>query len=143
VARTNPENVVKKAIAAINRHDLDAYIAMLDPNYIEPPNPAHLKPQKGTEAERKSSGDAMKAFPDMNFKILNIAAKGGFVAAETILTATFKGPWEVGGRTIPPTGRHLEAKWAMFLRVNSRGLITEKRDYFDSAGLFQQLGMNA
>jgi hypothetical protein len=30
VARTNPEIVVKKAFAAFSRHDIDAYVAMLE-----------------------------------------------------------------------------------------------------------------
>ncbi len=128
--------------AAWNRHDLDAFTAMLDPNYVEH-DPGLPKPLKGREAYRKMVEDAFKAFPDAKFKILNIAAKGGFVAVEYIVAGTFKGPFEVGGRTIPPTGRHFEAKEASFVRVNSKGLVTEKRDYYDPAGLFQQLGLKA
>ncbi len=115
---------------------------MLDPNYISH-DPMLQKPPKGREAYRKINEDNLKAFPDLSFKILNIAAKSGFVAAEIIFAGTFKGLIELGGRTIPPTGRHFELKMAVFARINSKGLITELRDYYDPAGLLQQLGMKA
>jgi predicted ester cyclase len=144
MARTNPELVVKKALAAFNRHDIDSYIAMLDPDYASGPNEMLPNPPKGREAYRKINEANFKAFPDCKFKIINIAAKGGFVASECTFVGTFKGPWELPGRPpIPPTGRHFEVKMAMFARVNSKGLISELRDYEDPAALLQQLGLKA
>jgi len=144
MARTNPETVVKKALIAFNRHDIDAYIATLDPNYVSGANEMLPNPPKGREAYRKVNEANFKAFPDCEFNVLNIAAKGGFVAAEVVFAGTFKGPWELPGRPpIPPTGRHFDVKMAMFARVNSKGLIAELRDYEDPAVLLKQLGMKA
>ncbi len=100
-------------------------------------------PPKGREAYRKINEANFKAFPDAEMKLLNLATKGGFVAAEVIFAGTFKGPWELPRQTIPPTGRHFEAKMAMFARVNSKGLITMIWDYRDPADFLQQLGMKA
>ncbi len=143
VARTNPEDVVRKLFDAFSRHDVDAYVAKLDPNYV---NYSPLLPEqpKGREAYRKLNEENFKAFPDMGGKILNIMAKGDTVAVESLVSGTFKSPFEFAGRTIPPPGRRIELKLAAFYRVNSKGLIAEERDYFhDLAGLFQQLGMKA
>ncbi len=138
----NPETVVRKFLAAYSRHDLDAYYAMLDPKYVSH-DPLVPNPPKGKEVYRKMTEYFFKAFPDVKFKILNIAAKGGFVAAEVVYAGTFKGPVELRGRTIPPTGSRFEAKAAMFVRVNSKGLIAENRYYYDPADFLQQLGMKA
>jgi predicted ester cyclase len=144
VARTNPETVYRKALAAFNRHDIDAYISMLDPNYVSGANEMLPNPPKGREAYRKINEANFKAFPDCEFKVINIAAKGRFVACECVFVGTFKGPWELPGRpSTPPNGRHFEVKMAMFARVNSKGLIAELRDYEDPAVLLQQLGMKA
>ena len=141
MTRTDPKVIVKNALAAFNRHDLDTYIAMLDPNYVSH-DPMLPDPPKGRVAYRKINEDIFKAFPDAKFKVLNIAAKNGFVATELIFAGTFKGPVELGGRTMPPTGRHFEIKMATFAQLSSKGLITELRDYYDPAVLLQQLGLN-
>ena len=138
---TDLEIVARKAFAAFNSHDLDTYIGLLDPNYVSR-DPMLPDPPKGREAYRKINEDIFKAFPDAKFKILNIASKNGFVAVDLVFSGTFKGPVELGGRTIPPTGRRFEIKMATFAHVNSKGLITELHDYYDPAVLIQQLGMN-
>lgn len=62
---------------------------------------------------------------------------------EFMSSGTFTSALELRGRTIPPTGRHLEYESAVFYRVNSKGLIEERRAYFDPASLLQLLGLKA
>ncbi len=60
--------------------------------------------------------------PDFEFKILDIASKGGFVAAELIGAGTSTGPAEIPGRPpIPPTGRRVEFKLGSFLSGQLQG----------------------
>ncbi len=78
--------------------------------------------------------------PDFQFKVVNIAVNGDFVATELVGAGTSTGPTELPGRDpIPPTGRRVEFGLAGFFRVNSAGLITEERYYYDRMALMQQL----
>jgi steroid delta-isomerase-like uncharacterized protein len=140
--KVDPEDVVKKWCAAWNRHDLDAVVAMLDPNFVQY-SPVLPEPVKGRDAWRKNSEPSFKAFPDAEFRILNIMAKGDTVASEALQTGTFKAPLEFFGRTIPPTGRRAEIRMAVFHRVNSKGLIAEERVYEDMAEIYRQFGLKA
>jgi len=141
--KVNAEDVIRKALDVYNRHDVNAYIAILDPDYLayEPLSP---EPLKGRETLRKVNEDLLKAFPDFEFRILNIMTKGGLVAAECVMSGTFKGLFEFAGRTIPPTGRRFETRIVWLVRVNSKGLLAEGRNYYyDQAGFYKQLGMKA
>lgn len=140
MANKGSEAVLRKAFAAYNRHDLDAYIEMLDPDYVEHDS-LFPKAEKGREAYRRIVGDFFKTSPDFRVKILNIAAKDGLVAAEVSSTYTLRA---AGVRTskASPAMRRFKARMAMFARVNSKGLIAELRIYYyDPAGLLRQLGL--
>jgi predicted ester cyclase len=139
MARMNPEDVERKHIAAINRRDFVRAAAMIDPDFTGY-DPLLPEPIKGREAWRKVAEALHRPFPDLKYRILNIAAKDDVVATEGTLAGTFKGPLELSGRTISPTGRRVELRYAMFSRVNSKGLIAERREYFDPRNLFRQLG---
>ena len=146
VARTNPEEIAKKfseAFAAYNRHDLDVYFSILDPDYeIHDPIAGELK---GREVMRKVNEELFKTFPDLEFRNVDIAARGNLVAVECMFSGTFKGPFELPGRAaIPPTGRRVEFRFAAFYRLNSKGLASEARNYYyDFAGFLKQLGLKA
>jgi predicted ester cyclase len=142
----NPDDVAKRlrnAFIAYNRHDIEPYIDMMDPDYMayDPSSPEPIF--RGREAARKVNEGNFKAFPDLNYKILSMVASGDVVAGEAIISGTFKGPFELGGRTIPPSGNHFEFRVALFARFNSRGLLTEGRNYYyDATGLPKLLGLN-
>jgi ketosteroid isomerase-like protein len=143
----NPGDIarrVREAYDAYNRHDLEPYIALMDPDYVayDPSSPEPVF--RGREAARKQNEDNFKAFPDMNFKILSLAASGDVVAGEFVVTGTFKGPLELAGMTIPPSGGHFEFRMAWIARFNSKGLLTEGRNYYyDATGLPKLLGLKA
>ena len=138
--KANAEDVVRKYFAARNRHDIEAVIAMLDPNYAEY-DPLSPEPRRGIEEFRRNEESVERAIPDFGFRISTIIAKGDFVAVELAAEGTFKNPLELFGQTIPPTGRRIELGMAGFWRVNSKGLIAEAHEYYDSAKIFQQLGL--
>jgi steroid delta-isomerase-like uncharacterized protein len=140
MARTNAEIVVRKYFAARNRHNLDAAAAVLDQDYAEY-DPLTPEPRKGIEDWRKNEEAVEKAIPDFGFRISNMIAKDDLVAVELTGGGAFKAPLELFGRAMPPTGRPIELKMAAFYRVNSKGLIAEVREYYDSAKVFEQLGM--
>jgi steroid delta-isomerase-like uncharacterized protein len=142
LARASSEDVVRKYFAARTRHDVDAAAAFLDPEYAEY-DPLTPEPRKGTEEWRKNEESVEKAIPDFEFRILSMIAKDDFVAVEVSTEGTFKSPLELLGQVIPPTGRRIELRMAAFYRVNSKGLIAEVREYYDSAKVFEQIGIKA
>jgi predicted ester cyclase len=94
---------------------------------------------KGIEGRGKIEQNFLKSMPDFEFKILDIASNGGFVAAELIGAGASTGPVEILDRPpIPPTGSSCGIQTWLF-RVNSKGLIEEERYYHDSAVVLKQL----
>ena len=124
-------------MAAYARNDIEGVVATLDPSYVV--HGPFAGTAEGREAGRKAFETAFKVFTDQKVKILNIMTKGDTVASEYMWTATFTGPLQTPQGTIPPNGRRLEFAAAEFFRVNSKGLITEERAYYDSYGIVKQL----
>lgn len=140
--KLDAENVVRKAFEAYNRHDLNAYFALFDPNVVIH-DPFTRAPVTGSEVSRKLNEALLKACPDIEFRILNLATQGDLVAVEVNGGATFKDPLDFPQGTIPPTGRRFEYSYAAFYRINRKGLIVEVHNYYDASGLRQQLGIKA
>ena len=123
--------------AAWEHNDIDGVVGALDPSYIA--HSPFAGKIEGKEAARKFFETFLNAFTDQELKILSIVTKGDTVAFEYKLTATFKGPLRTFQGTIPPTGRRIEFAAGEFFRVNSKGLITEERPYYDSTSFLKQL----
>lgn len=144
MAGLKPEDLVKRwseGIDAYNQHDLEPYIALMGPDYVVH-NPLFPEPIRGKEGVINLNEHLLKAFPDLELRVLDIVAKGDLVALQYVLSGTFKGPLPTPQGAIPPTGRRIEVRTAEFDRVNSQGLISEAYVYFyDLAGFRQQLGL--
>ncbi len=136
--QTNAEAAVQDYIAIYNTHDLDASSKKIAPDIVI--SSPLLAGVRGLDAHRRTNQQFWKSMPDFQFKVVNIAAKGDFVATELVGAGTSTGPTELPGRDpIPPTGRRVEFGLAGFFRVNSDGLIAEERYYYDRMALLQQL----
>ena len=136
--QTNAEAVVQNYIAVYNTHDLDASSKKIAPDIVI--SSPLLAGVRGLDAHRKTNQQFWKSMPDFKFKVVNIAAKGDFVATELVGAGTSTGPTELPGRDpIPPTDRRVEFGLAGFFRVNPDGLIAEERYYYDRMALLQQL----
>ncbi len=133
----DPEEIVKKYIAAKDNHDWDALVALLAPDYTSS-DPSVAEPVKGIEAIRQYFG--MLELVDMKTKILTMMSKGNDVAAELAVACTIKPTAQLAGQISLPTGHSFEIKFAKFYRVNSEGLLVEEREYSDTAAKFQALG---
>jgi len=137
-----PEEVVRHWYEAWNRHDIDAVVAMLAPDFVEY-SPANPGPIRGKAAYRRAQEPELKAVPDFKANNLNMVAGGDTVGVEVEFVGTFKGPLEILGRMLPPTGRRIRGKWAEFDRISADNLIVEQRVYIDLASLLRQFGLKA
>lgn len=140
MASTTILKIAKKEVDAFNRHDADAFAAgytdgatAYDPQYPEP--------LKGREAIRKDIADFFTAFPDVQAKVLNTVISGNSIAFEVEMSGTHKGPLITPTGTIPATNKHMKMLGGRFMRINSRGQITECNRYYDLAGIMMQLGL--
>ena len=133
------DSLVEKHIKSFNDHDANAWAShyaenarLYDPQYPEP--------KQGRDAIRKDVEDFYASFPDVQFQILSQVGDGEQVAVQGVATGTHQGPMEGPGGTIPATNKRAEMPFAAFMRVDSAGLITEERRYYDLAGMMMQLG---
>jgi steroid delta-isomerase-like uncharacterized protein len=133
-------DVAGRYIDAFNRHDLKALNALYAKDAV---SHGPLSPGlKGRDEIMRAAEDYFKAFPDVEVKGPKTIAKADTVAVEGILTGTHKGPFRLPtGAIIPPTNKRFEHSIASFLRVNAEGLIAERRNYWDTATMLQQLGL--
>lgn len=134
------QDIMKKAVEAFNRHDAAAFAGLyaaeatsIDPQYTQP--------LQGRAAIQKDVEDWLRAFPDVQVKVLGVMADGDMVAAELEMSGTHKGPIASPAGAIPATNKRFETRFAWFAQVDGRGLIREDRRYYDMAGLAQQLGV--
>ena len=132
---------VRGVIEPYNHHDLGPLMAIRDPNFVAY-DPLLPEPIKGKEAERKAHEVNFEAFPDLHLECLSLTVTGDVMAGEYVLTGTFKRPLKLPMGTIPPTGKRAEVRYALFSRLNSKGLVLDQRIYYyDLPGFMKQLGI--
>jgi steroid delta-isomerase-like uncharacterized protein len=133
------EEIQKKQVDAINRHDANAFAALYAAGAIAH-DPQYPEPLKGRDAIRRDIEDFFQAFPDLQARLVSVLASGDTVASEVELSGKHKGSLAGPTGAIPPTNRRIELRAATFERVEG-DLIAESRRYYDLAGLMQQLGV--
>jgi steroid delta-isomerase-like uncharacterized protein len=132
--------IAKKEGDAINRHDVDAYVAgyATDATAYDPQYPEILR---GREAIRKDIVDFFTAFPDVQSKVLNIVVSDNTLAFEVEMSGVHKGSLITPTGTISATNKPMQMRGGRFMRINSEGLIVECNRYYDLLGIMYQLGL--
>ncbi len=134
------EDVLRRLADAQDRRDVNAVVALYAQDAVTY-DPIAPEGRRGRDAIRKWNEDAVKAFPDLNIRHLNIIAKGDTAAAEVVFTGRHSGAFELPTGTLAPTNRQVTIRAAIFYRFNREGLISEQRVYLDMAGFLRQLGL--
>ncbi|CAN5210588.1 hypothetical protein BH23BAC1_BH23BAC1_33100 [soil metagenome] len=135
-------DLITRTEKAFNQHDLDALTSLFAENAIVR-DPFYPSPLNGREEIRKDLEIFFKAFPDLKVKVNNKMVSKDWEAGEFEVTGTNNGPLESPTGTISPTNRQIKIYMSSFVRVNENGLAVENNRYYDIAGLFQQLGLQA
>jgi steroid delta-isomerase-like uncharacterized protein len=134
------KEIVRKLWRLYNKNDRDGVLALLAPDFkaysSTRPEPAD------TETFATTIGMFNKAISDIHDEILTLVAEDDYVAAEMVETGTWTGPLEFPGQSVPPTNRSYHIPMVELIRFNSDGLIAEIRNYYDTASLTQQLGLD-
>jgi steroid delta-isomerase-like uncharacterized protein len=131
-----PDNleIAKKAIAAINAHDIVDYLQYIDDSYIAE-SEIYPTPVRGKEGARQSFQTMLQAFPDLQLEVEQLLASGDHVIARYLVTGTHKGNFA----GIPPTDRKVSWHMCNVLEIRN-GRAIKNRMYGENLSLVRQLG---
>jgi steroid delta-isomerase-like uncharacterized protein len=97
---------------------------------------------RGREAVIAYWKQTRQGFPDMKVEVRTMVAEGPRVAAEYTVTGTNRGSLKMPtGETIPPTNKKVTIPGLDISEMTGDGKLKSLHQYFDTAGIFQQLGL--
>lgn len=134
-------SVVDRLVQAIVSKDIDAFGAIYADDAVLS-EPLYPEPVVGREAICVGEAGLFHAFSEISIDVKNEVGWGAQIFAEVILRATNDGPLDLGEGEIPPTHRSIEIPMVWVFAVNEDGLVTGERDYFDTALIIRQLGLD-
>jgi steroid delta-isomerase-like uncharacterized protein len=138
---TDSRQALEAQTQAINAHDAHAFASFYADDAVVV-DPQYPEPLRGRAAIEQDSVTFLKAFPDLEFSLINILVDDRLVAGEGKIVGTNNGPIQLpGADEIPATGRRLEFPMAFFSRLDESGKIVEERRYYDIASQQEQLGL--
>ena len=131
-----PQDLPALAMAAFNGRDPERLRAMWtdDFHFVGPDAESH-----GIEAMLAREHGLWRAFPDVTASIEVVSAGDDVLAMQTTMTGTHTGPLDLGGQTLPPTGRPICVSFGVHIWFRD-GLACRERVFYDRMGLLQQLG---
>lgn len=135
--------ILARLIRAIENKDLEAFSRMYAESAVMH-EPMLETPARGRDEITRGEASLMHAFSDLEVRVRNVSADASLMVAEVVMTAVNDGPLDLGEGELAPTGRRIEVPmvWAFDLDPES-GQILEERDYFDTALVFRQLGLDS
>lgn len=135
------EELTKKFVDAANQHDADAVAETYAMECVAH-DPMYPTPLAGRGAVREDAATFFRAIPDLRFEVIELLEKGDIGTAEMRVTGTNTGPLTTpGGDELPPTGKRVDFKGVVYVRLDTAGLIAEERRYYDTATFARQLGI--
>jgi steroid delta-isomerase-like uncharacterized protein len=136
-------DVVGQIVNAIRQEDAEAFGRLFADNAVMH-HPLAPVPLRGRSAIRDGEQALFDAFSDVDIKVKSKLNEGQHYAVEVFLSATNTGSIDLGnGRVVPPTGNRIEVPSAWFFDLGADGLVVAERDYFDTATLMSQLGLES
>lgn len=131
--------LARKLFDAYNSHRLEIVEELFDKN-SETVTMATGERSLGPDGARADTQRWLAAFPDMRFEIVDLVAGDDFAVAEARFSGTHNGVLVTPNGELAATGRHVEAPCCLVLRFEN-GKIVSEHDYFDLAGVNEQLGV--
>jgi len=128
------KTIMQQYVDAMSGHNINRVRELLHSKYSYTSSDG--RKQKGIQAGINIATMYMNAFPDLKFNIKNIFTVGNVVVTEFICHGTQKGKI----MDIAPTGRKIELPVCDIVEVRD-GKIYAEREYYDTAEMMQQLGI--
>jgi SnoaL-like protein len=134
-------SVIERLVEAIRNDDIGAFGRLYtnDAVMFEPLLPA---PARGRIEIMKGEAALFRAFSDISIEVKNAIEAGGLEIAEVVLSASNDGPLDLGVGEVLPTGHRIHVPMVWSLDLNEDELVIEERDYFDTAQVIEQLGLD-
>ncbi len=123
------------AVAALNRGDVEGYLAIYAPGAVVHGLPEHVTPD--ASGHRDVLIDIRRALPDFRADVAAVVAEGDLLAARITYTGTHEGPMS----GVAPTGRVLTWDAMTFRRFDEEGRVVERWIIGDDLTLLHQLGL--
>ncbi|GAA4391244.1 hypothetical protein GCM10023153_08910 [Ornithinibacter aureus] len=123
------------AVNALNRADLDGYLAIYAPGAVVHGLPDHVTPD--VAGHREVLTEIRRALPDVQALVQAIVAEDDLLAVRVRYTGTHQGVL----RGVAPTGRALSWEAMTFRRFDSLGRVVERWIIGDDLALLRQLGL--
>ena len=125
--------LANQALAAINAHDIDGYLKLVDESFVG--ESETLGTIHGHAGLRQMLTTMFQAFPDLHIKAEEIIATGNHVISRAVLTGTHKDTFA----GVPATNK--KATWHSCNIVEVKnGKAVRSRIYADNVSLLRQLG---
>jgi len=131
------ENIqlAEQAISALNAHEVDRYLKLIDESYVGESEMAP-GPIRGHDGVRQNMNMLLTAFPDLHLDIEEVIATADHVVARVRITATHRGNYA----GISATNKSVSWRGCTVSQVRN-GKVIRGRVYADNASLMQQLGV--
>jgi steroid delta-isomerase-like uncharacterized protein len=133
----DPTQLLRQFFKAIEDHDLEGAIQLLDPD-VDFYTPAAQF--KGTEAARPFLQGYIDGFPDARFELSNVFASEDRALAEGTYIGTNTGAMQTPQGEMPPTGKSIALPFAQAILIRD-GRIAEQHVYWDQMAFLGQLGL--
>ena len=130
----NKERTVE-AVAALNRGDVEGYLAIYAPDAVVHGLPEHVTPD--VAGHREVLTEMRRALPDFRAQVAAVVAEGDLLAARITYWGTHQGTL-LGAE---PTGRVVTWDAMTFRRFDAQGRVVERWIIGDDLGLLHQLGL--
>jgi hypothetical protein len=114
-----------------NAKDWEGNNATLDPTFKRYARSTEWQPMS-CESYKEIFMPWAHAFPDYHWEVKHVVSAGEWVAARIVETGTFMHDYELRpGVLFPATGKTHRCEYAIFVKVNARGLLSEYHFYED------------
>jgi predicted ester cyclase len=134
-----PLELALALIRCIDDHALDRVPQLYaDDARIEDPGGAKFV---GGEQLKGHLARLVTAFPDIHHEVLHTIQDGSSAAVQGRITGTHTGPLALPGRTVEPTGRSIDLRFAFLIQAQDGRIVIDDL-YLDRADMAAQLGLD-
>lgn len=134
---TDPKQVIRELVSAVNEHDFERASRYLSPDceIITP-----FATLRGREHFKAYLNGLVAAFPDLRQNVQTLIAEGTTVVVEWTLTGIHRGPLQTPAGPIPATGKAMAAHGCDVYRLEGEQVVSD-RIYRDRQETLVQLGL--